>query len=171
MIVVSDTSPLNYLVLIERTHVLPVLFGRVVAPPAVITELRHPGAPAVVRAWAACPPAWLEIRPPIRIDPTLGLGTGETEAISLAQELHADAVLIDERRALTIARKAGLFVTGTLGVLVIAAERSLIDIVQAVAASTQTTFRVSDEVLDELLQREADRQRPRSDGSDNGVRQ
>ena len=28
MIVVSDTSPLNYLVLIEHVQVLPVLFGR-----------------------------------------------------------------------------------------------------------------------------------------------
>ncbi len=170
MIVVSDTSPLNYLVLIERAHLLPLLFGRVVAPPAVIAELQHPGAPAVVRAWAAGPPVWLEIRPPAGIDTTLGLGPGETEAISLARELHADAVLIGERRALTIARKAGLFVTGTLGVLVIAAERGLIDLAQAVAALKQTTFRVSDEVLDEVLQREADRQRPRSDGSDNGER-
>ena len=51
MIVVSDTSPLNYLVLIEHSRVLPLLFGRVIAPPAVIAELQHPGAPAVVRAW------------------------------------------------------------------------------------------------------------------------
>jgi predicted nucleic acid-binding protein len=123
VIVVSDTSPLNYLVLIEQAHVLPLLFGRVIAPPAVIGELQHPGAPAVVRTWAAAPPPWLEIRAPIRIDPTLALGAGERQAISLAQELHADAVLIDERHALTIARKVGLFVTGTLGVLEIAADR------------------------------------------------
>ena len=57
MIVVSDTSPLNYLVLIERVHVLPTLFGRVVAPVAVIAELGHPATPTVVRAWAADPPA------------------------------------------------------------------------------------------------------------------
>ncbi len=159
MIVVSDTSPLNYLVLIEHAQVLPLLFGRVVAPPAVIAELQHPGAPAVVRVWAADPPAWLDIRPPARIDPSLGLGIGETQAISLAHELHADAVLIDERRALTIARKAGLFVTGTLGVLEIAAEQGLIDLVQAVVALKQTTFRVSEEVLDGVLQRDADRRR------------
>jgi len=39
MIVVSDTSPLHYLVLIRCEHVLPRLFGRVLAPPGVITEL------------------------------------------------------------------------------------------------------------------------------------
>ena len=57
MIVVCDTSPLNYLVLIQHAEVLPSLFGRVIAPPAVMAELQHPGAPTIVRAWAAAPPA------------------------------------------------------------------------------------------------------------------
>jgi predicted nucleic acid-binding protein len=166
VIVVSDTSPLNYLVLIEQVQVLPVLFGRVVVPPAVMAELQHAGTPAIVRAWAASPPPWLEIRPPASTEPLLALGTGEAHAIRLAHELRADAVLIDERRAATIARQAGLFVTGTLGVLEIAAERDLVDIVQAVVALKQTTFRVSDRVLDELLQRDAERRRPLSGGAD-----
>jgi predicted nucleic acid-binding protein len=169
MIVVSDTSPLNYLVLIEQVQVLPMLFGRVVVPPGVMTELQHAGAPDAVRAWAASPPAWLEIQPPARMEALLGLGTGEAQAIRLAQELHADAVLIDERRAATIAKQAGLLVTGTLGVLEIAAERGLIDLVQAVVALKQTTFRVSDQVLDGLLQRDAERRRQRSGASDSGV--
>ncbi len=42
MIVVSDTSPLNYLVLIGAIDVLPKLFGEVYAPPAVIQEFQHP---------------------------------------------------------------------------------------------------------------------------------
>ena len=41
MIVVSDTSPLNYLVLIEVDRLLPDLFGQVTAPPAVLAELQH----------------------------------------------------------------------------------------------------------------------------------
>jgi len=73
VIVVSDTSPLNYLVLIEQVQVLPVLFGRVVVPPAVMAELQHAGTPAVVRAWAASPPPWLEIRPPASTKPLLAL--------------------------------------------------------------------------------------------------
>ena len=44
MIVVSDTSPLNYLVLIEEVEVLPAVFGRVVVPPAVVEELQAPGS-------------------------------------------------------------------------------------------------------------------------------
>ena len=73
---------------------------------------------------------------------TLDLGIGETHAISLAQELHADAVLIDE-----------------------------LDLAAALAALRQTTFRVSDQILDDLLLRDADRQRQRSGDSDGGDQQ
>lgn len=98
MLVVSDTSPLNYLVLIGQDRLLPALFTRVVTAPAVIAELGHPGSPATVRAWAASLPGWLEVRSPQALHPSLHLGLGETQAISLAAELRADAVLIDERQ-------------------------------------------------------------------------
>jgi hypothetical protein len=52
MIVVYDTSPRNYLVLIRVDHVLPALFGRVFVPPAVLQELRHVKAPSEVSSWA-----------------------------------------------------------------------------------------------------------------------
>ena len=38
MIVISDTSPLNYLILIECIDVLPQLYGRVVIPEGVLAE-------------------------------------------------------------------------------------------------------------------------------------
>ena len=95
MIVVSDSSPLNYLVLIQHEQILPALFGRVIAPGGVLTELGHPNSPAAVRDWAQSPPVWLEIRSPTGINPEIKLGPGESEALSLALELKADAVLID----------------------------------------------------------------------------
>src|SRR5712691_7936225 len=52
----------------------------------------------------------------------------EREALALAEELHADLVLIDEDKGRQIARSLGLRVTGTLGVLDIAAEWRLIDL-------------------------------------------
>jgi predicted nucleic acid-binding protein len=61
-LVVADTGPLNYLVLIEAIELLPKLFQRVFAPEAVRAELLDQDAPAVVRAWAAQPPGWLEVR-------------------------------------------------------------------------------------------------------------
>ena len=49
MIVVADTTPINYLILIGETEVLPKLYGRVVIPPAVHEELTNSRAPASVR--------------------------------------------------------------------------------------------------------------------------
>jgi predicted nucleic acid-binding protein len=74
MIVVSDTTPLNYLILIDSAHVLPALFGRVYAPPAVIWELAHPRSPEPVRRWTDSLPEWLTVQEPTRIDPSLRLG-------------------------------------------------------------------------------------------------
>ena len=61
MIVVSDTTPLNYLILIASVDVLRVLFGRLYAPAAVIEELLHSKTPSVVRMWAGSPPEWLTV--------------------------------------------------------------------------------------------------------------
>jgi predicted nucleic acid-binding protein len=49
MIVVSDTSPLNYLVLIGADQVLPSLFGQVLTPPEVLAEMQHAKAPKLRR--------------------------------------------------------------------------------------------------------------------------
>lgn len=56
MIVVADTSPLNYLVLIDAVDLLPDLFGTVLIPEAAFKELKHPQTPAKVRDWILSPP-------------------------------------------------------------------------------------------------------------------
>ena len=62
MIVVSDTTPLNYLVLIDAIHILPALYGSVAMPNAVHQELTAPGAPGAVRAWATRLPEWVSVQ-------------------------------------------------------------------------------------------------------------
>ena len=62
MIIVSDASPLHYLVLIGHIEVLPSLFREVVIPPSVLAELRHLRVPEKVRQWAESPPSWLLLR-------------------------------------------------------------------------------------------------------------
>src|SRR5438067_2344134 len=98
MRVIADASPLHYLVLIASTDILPVLFGRIIVPRAVAEELQHPQTPAVVRIWMVTPPAWLDIQDVSTApDATLAhLDAGEQAAIALAQELHADLLLMDE---------------------------------------------------------------------------
>lgn len=161
MLVVSDTTPLNYLVLIGHDGLLMALFGRVLTTPAVIAELKHAGSPERVRLWATTPPGWLEVRSPKALNPSLQLGLGEMEAISLASELRADAVLIDERKGAQAAVGLGLTVTGTLGVLELADEKGLMKLADAVAALRGTTFRASSELFDAMLRRSAERARSR----------
>ncbi len=128
--IVADTTPLNYLVLIQATDILPELYRTVLIPPAVKAELAHANTPAVVRAWISQPPAWLEVvslkRP---VDSALQhLDAGEREAISLASELQAILLLMDERDGVTIARHRGLKVVGTLAALDLAAAHGLVDL-------------------------------------------
>jgi len=157
MIVVSDTSPLNYLVLIQCAELLPQIFGRVAAPPAVITEMLHPRAPMQVQKWAASPPSWLEVIAPKSVLSDLALGPGESAAIALAQELQADVLLIDERKGAAVASLQGLAVAGTLTVLDLAAERRLLQLNDAIDRLRHTTFRMPEVVVDEILRRDARR--------------
>ena len=160
MIVVCDTSPLNYLILVGADGALPVLFEKVLAPPAVLLEMRHAKAPEQVRRWAAAPPAWLEVRAPQSTMFFERLGPGELEAIALALEIGADRVLIDDRAALAIASQLGVACLGTLAVLDLAAEKGLIDIPTAVSELGKTSFRPSQRLIDRLLQRDEAHRKP-----------
>ena len=110
MIVVADTSPLNYLILIEHDGILPILYAQVVVPPEVLQELSHPDAPDAVRSWLRNRPPWSEVKAPSsQPDQTLGLlDPGERQAIQLAEEQRGDLLLIDERRGNEEAKRRGL---------------------------------------------------------------
>ena len=83
MIVVGDTGPLNYLLLIGQVDVLRSLFSRVVIPRAVAAELASARAHEVVRRWVGNPPAWLDIQPDPADDGALTtLDSGERSAIA-----------------------------------------------------------------------------------------
>jgi len=153
MIVVSDTSPLNYLVLIEQEDVLRKLFGRVVIPQTVFDELRAKGASAKVRYWASSLPAWIEVRHTnLTADASLDvLDAGEREAILLAQELSADLLLVDDKQARQAALHLHLSITGTIGVLDQAARRNLIDLRNVIDALQKTNFHISEDLIRELL--------------------
>jgi predicted nucleic acid-binding protein len=158
MIVVSDTSPLNYLVLIGAVDVLPRLFREVYVPPAVMQELAHPRTPEIVKRWAQSPPNWLTASAPSGTMNWLeGLDFGEAEAIALAVELKAAAVLIDEKKGRQIAQSRGLITIGTITVLELAAENGLLELQSAFLALQGTTFHVTQDLLDEALARDAAR--------------
>lgn len=151
--VVSDTSPIHYLLLIGEIHLLPALFKEVLIPPAVFAELSHSHTPPVVTAWIQQLPPWAKIRRPSSIDPALALDAGETEAISLALELNLPAILIDERRGRLAAESRGILAIGTLNILDAADVRKLVNLEQAVARLRRTNFHIADAIIDALLER------------------
>jgi len=149
--VVADTGPVNDLILIGHVDPLHRLFGRVVLPAPVHTELSNSLAPAPVQLWIASPPTWLEVIEAPGIVSLPGLHKGEAAAIALGQSLTADLLLMGECRGVRVAQRQGLRVTGTLGVLDLAAARGLVDFAQAIRALDETSFRKPTALLEMLL--------------------
>lgn len=151
MTVVSDTSPINYLILIELQDLLPKLLDRVLIPDAVHRELQSSEAPDPIRRFLAEAPGWLEVRSSPEIAPALRhLDAGERETISLAVSVGADLVLLDERKGRQAAREQGLRVAGTLGVIRLAADRNLVTLADALDRLEKTNFRASPRLLKNL---------------------
>lgn len=145
--VVSDASPLIALQQIGQLGLLRTIFGTVLIPPAVAREalsveqplwilkraLAKPMAPAVVAA---------------------GLGPGESEAISLALELRADRVIVDDLPARNLAQRLNIPLIGTLGILLAAKRKGLIPAIrEPIDSLRQGGFRVASDLYEDLLRR------------------
>ena len=155
MIVVSDTSPINYLLLIDQIDLLPRLFQQIIIPDVVQEEMLAPGAPLVLQKWIANPPSWLKIQAISVVDETINsLDLGEQAAITLAQTLPADLLIIDERLGRQLAAERGLPIIGTLGILDDAASQGLIALTETIARLQQTNFRASRRIIQALLQQQ-----------------
>ena len=147
MLSVSDTSPLTGLIQIGQAELLPRLFGRIVVPPAVHSELSqiHPVLPS-----------WLEVLDPGPISVSLqssGLHRGETEGIALALRLKASVLLIDEQHGRQVALAHGLRITGLLGILILAKSRGLVPVVEPLIRELRSTAgcRFADALVAQVL--------------------
>ena len=149
MIVVADSGPLHYLILLQHIDLLQRFYGQVVVPEPVASELSAAGAPAVVREWITKRPTWVDVRPvpPDAVSMiTDDLDLGERAAIALAETLRADLLLIDEAAGRAEAKRRQLRVTGTLGVLRSGAEQGLVNVPDLLERLKATSF-----YLDEAL--------------------
>lgn len=153
MIVVSDTSPINYLILIDRIDLLPELLGHVVIPTAVYRELQAERTPTSVRDFILAMPDWITVRTATLISDLDDdkIDDGEREAISLAEEIAADALLVDDRAGREAALDRGIVVIGTAGVLQRASEKGLVDFVDELRKLRSVGFRLSAELESDLL--------------------
>jgi predicted nucleic acid-binding protein len=168
MLAVADTSPLHYLILIQQETLLPVLYDRVVIPPAMYRELLRSETPEVVRQWLTHPSGWLTVQPPqhpLAAAAFPRLGTGEREAIPLAQELPDAILLIDDHDGREEAARRAIDMIGTIGVLEEATIRGLIAFPPVLAQLQATTFHGSPRLFADALARDAARKpSPPTDG-------
>lgn len=162
MLVVSDATPLNVLIRLGVVDILHALYGRVVIPPAVHRELSHVNTPVDVSRWIAAPPHWLEVVPPSNVESARGPNSGEREAIALAIELKADFLLADDKSARSHARQLRVPVTGTIGVLRLAASRDLVELGPTLARLAEAGFFIDPAVVRAAI--EADDRRREAGG-------
>ena len=144
--VVADASPLIAFAQIGHLPLLQALFTTIVVPPAVAREI----APSVPSQ------PWIVERQLVQLIPSpvlrASLGGGESEAISLALELHADHLVVDEKAARHLAKDLGLNVIGTLGVLLAAKRRGLITAVRPlIDALLEQNFWISPQLVERAL--------------------
>lgn len=164
MIVISDTTPINHLILIGKIFILPELLGKVIIPFAVFQELQAEKTPKAVKIFIENLPEWLEVRrAQISLDEDLTkLDAGEREAIILAEELNADVLLMDERSGREAALKRNLPVVGTLSILERAAEKDFLDFAEILQDLKSNGFFIAPALEKDFLERDAKRKQSKT---------
>jgi len=153
-LVVVNTTPIIALCLIDQFDLLQKLYDRVMIPSAVQAEVSAGGIAGVgVRELREA--SWVDVvslQDPSRAELITDLERGEAEVIALTQEHNADLVVIDERLARRHARRLGMRLTGTLGVLLRAKQAGMIDAVKPLIDQLRAGgIRLGDDVVAEAL--------------------
>ncbi len=140
--IVSDSTCLIALERIGNVEILPAIFETVLIPPAVEREVG-----------ISLP--WLKVErlsdPSSVVALKLIIDDGEAEAIALAQEQQC-RIITDDRRARSVARKFGLDVIGTVGILVLARKRNIVSSIEPLLIDLDVAgFYVSTALREEAL--------------------
>ena len=154
-IVVSDTTPFIALSIVGQLQLLAELYEEIFVPPSVFDEVMAGGVANIgvadfrMAEWIRV----VELVDPRRADLLVDLDRGEAETITLAQEVGADLVIIDERLGRRFARHLGLAVTGSLGVLLRAKQMGYVNKVgPMVEALRHGGIRLGDDVVQRTLE-------------------
>ena len=147
--VVSDTSVLTALITIGQENILSTLYGKVIIPDAVDRELRrgHVNLPGFVHACVA--PQNDALRRRLQV-----LDAGEAEAITLAEALKADLLLIDEKLGRRLAAESNIPIMGLMGVLIEAKRKGLLARIAPILTrlELETGFRLAVSLRQQVLE-------------------
>jgi len=125
MILIADSSALVALAIVDKLDVLEILFGSVYIPTAVFNEISKKDKPQSKKLTDYCKNRTIDVAPQANFNISLGLG--ESEAILLYKEKNADFLLCDDKKAKKFAQTFGINTIGSLGILLKAKEKKLID--------------------------------------------
>jgi uncharacterized protein len=152
-IVVSNTTPIISLALIQKLDLLQQLYGEVWIPSAVESEIVAGGMRAGARELKSASYILTKsLRDSSRADLLSDLDRGEAEVIALALECNADLVIIDERLGRLHAQRLKIPLTGVLGVLLRAKQRGLLaELKPLIMQLRQAGIRLSDDVVARAL--------------------
>jgi predicted nucleic acid-binding protein len=153
-LVVSDTSPLLNLALIDRLDLLEMQFSGVTVPRQVWSELTE-GNDGLEALRGLRDDGVLRIveveRSDLFVEIFHELDLGETAAICYAVEHDADLVLLDERDGRRVARRHDLDITGVIGVLLRGSKTGEVDLKSALDALREAGFWISDDLYAQVL--------------------
>lgn len=151
---ISDTSPIQYLHQIGQLDFLPGLYGPVIIPSAVVSEIQA-GLDAGISLPLVNQLAWIRVvdpSPPASLVLPPRLGAGEVAALTLAAQRLDSLVLLDDRIARTCAESLKIRVTGTLGILLRAKQQGLIPSVAPMVRMLHSLgFRIAPQTMQDIL--------------------
>ncbi len=155
MIVVTNTSPLLALDRIGLIELIPRLFSAILRPESVRKEIQE-GLEFGYQNRLLEDTDWLKtVEDPPEMMLRKELGAGETSAIALAVRIKADWILLDDLAARLVAEELGLHVMGTLGILIAARSKGMIQSAYESAKDLKTVgFRVTDALLETIKSKE-----------------
>lgn len=151
--IVCNTSPIYYLHKIGRLQILHSLFAEISIPVAVVRELDE-GKRLGYNAPDVRDYSWIKqhsVNIPEELN-SLGIGSGETEAIALALQNSVKVVLLDDGEARRAALERKLPVMGTVGVLATSVRKGLLpQLVESLDQLASEGFRLSDDIPERAL--------------------
>ena len=153
MIVVSDSSPLIALSIVERLDLVELIYDRIEVPSAVYQEVTHLDKPFASELEKFLSGRVVEVTDSFAVSMLLGdIGQGEAEAIVLAFEEKAKGLLVDDRKARRVARMKGLPIVGTLGLLLHGRRLGAVaEIRPLIQRLSDNGIRISDRVIEITL--------------------
>lgn len=160
MLIISDTTPIISLIKADKLYLLEKMFGNVIIPKAVYDELtvneKYGKEIAELKEAIFIKVGKVENNTSVNILRNVtGLDAGESEAIVMAEENDADLLLMDEHKGRQVAKKLGIRITGTIGILLQAFDEGMLsreDIVNSIVVLKESNIRISDNLCKKVYE-------------------